>query len=312
MSVMHALRSHHRGGPETLVFESAPRPEPATDEVLVAVKAAAITFAELEWDQTWTRDGQDRTPIIPSHEVSGIITRVGAGVSGQAEGDEVYGLVPFESNGAAAEFVVLPAANIASKPKSISFTVAAAVPLAGLTAWQALVEHADVQPGERVLVHGGAGGVGAFAVQLAAILGAEVTATCFGKDVEFVRSLGARSVVDVQSERFDEPTATYDVVIDTVGGSTLEQSFPVLRHGGRLIALQAPPPPELVARFDVTCIFFIVVANRDHLQALADLVDTGQLQVTLAQTFPLADGRKAFESGQSPTRAPGKTVLVIA
>src|ERR1700733_6083602 len=175
MSEMTALRAHRRGGPEVLAVESAPIPVPAVGEVLVAVHAAAITFDELTWEQTWTRGGIGRIPVIPSHEVSGVVTEIGSGKGYLEPGDNVYGLIPFDRDGAAADYVTVPAEDLAVKPSAASHTVAAALPLAGLTALQAVVDHARVQRGDRVLVTGGAGGVGGLAVQLAAQFGAEVT-----------------------------------------------------------------------------------------------------------------------------------------
>src|SRR5712672_1523193 len=156
---MHALRAHTRGGPEVLIYEQAPTPRPADDEVLIEVHAAAITFDELTWNETWTRLGVARTPIIPSHEFSGVITDVGSTVSGLTSGQEVYGLIPFDRDGAAAEYVSVPATHVAGKPARLSHIEAAALPLPALTARQALFEHAHLTAGERVLVHGGAGGV---------------------------------------------------------------------------------------------------------------------------------------------------------
>jgi NADPH:quinone reductase-like Zn-dependent oxidoreductase len=297
---MTALRAHRRGGPEVLVVERAPVPVPAAGEVLVAVHAAAITFDELTWEETWAR-----TPVTPSHEVSGVIAETASGVTGLKPGEEVYGLIGFDRDGAAAEFVAVPAAHLAAKPSTVSHVHAAALPLAGLTALQALVDHAAVQPGEEVLVHGGTGGVGALTVQLAAILGAHVTATVRSDAAELVRGLGARRVIDVRSEAF-EVTGPYDVIVDTVGGETLRRSCDVLRRGGRLVTLSGPPPA------DVTATFFIVTPNREQLAKLAALVDSGRLQVHIAETFPLAEGRQAFESGRRPDRRPGKTVLVVS
>ncbi len=238
---MTALRAHCRGGPEVLVVERAPVPVPAAGEVLVAVHAAAITFDELTWEETWFRDGVSRTPVIPSHEVSGVVYEIGSEVTDFKPGDEVYGLIRFDRDGAAADFVAVPAADLAAKPSTVPHDCAAALPLAGLTALQALVNHAAVQPGEEVLVHGGAGGVGALTVQLAAILGARVTATVRSDEGELVRGFGAGRVIDVRAEGFDESGAAYDVVIDTVGGQTLDRSFSVLGRGGRLVTLPAAP-----------------------------------------------------------------------
>jgi NADPH:quinone reductase-like Zn-dependent oxidoreductase len=308
---MTALRAHRRGGPEVLVVERASVPVPAAGEVLIAVHAAAITFDELTWEETWTRDGVDRTPVIPSHEVSGVITEIGSGVADFTVGDEVYGLIQFERDGAAAEYVAVPAADLAAKPSTVSHVAAAALPLAGLTALQALVDHAAVQPGEEVLVLGGAGGVGALTVQLAAILGARVTATVRSDTHGLVGGFGAQRVIDVRTEAFDADGPAYDVVVDTVGGETLDRSFGVVRRGGRLITLSAPPPEGKADEYGVSATFFIVTPDRAQLAELADLVDRGRLQVEIAATFPLDRGREAFESGRQPGRRAGKTVLVV-
>lgn len=312
MTAMTALRAHHRGGPEVLIVETVPVPVPADDEVLVAVRAAAITFDELTWEETWFRDGVSRTPIIPSHEVSGVVADVGSGVGDFKPGDEVYGLIRFDRDGAAAEYVTVPAADLAPRPATVSHTVAAALPLAGLTAVQALSDHAKVRPGEDVLVLGAAGGVGALTVHLASLLGANVTATVRSDTGDFVRDLGAKRVIDVRREAFDDAGPAYDVVIDTVGGETLDRSYAVLRRGGRLITLSAPPPEGRADEYGVTATFFIVTPNRDQLVELASLVDRGQLHVEIAETFPLAKGREAFESGRRSNRRAGKTVISVS
>ncbi len=308
---MTALRAHRRGGPEVLVVERAPVPVPAAGEVLVSVHAAAITFDELAWEETWTRDGASRTPVIPSHEVSGVVEQIGSGVTDFEPGDEVYGLIAFDRDGAAAEFVAVPAADLAARPSTVSHVVAAALPLAGLTALQALVDHAAVQPGETVLVHGGAGGVGVLTVQLAALLGAHVTATVRSDSRELLGSLGAQRVIDVRAEAFDKAGSPYDVVIDTVGGETLERSYRLLRRDGRLVTLSAPPPAGKADEHGITASFFIVTPSRAQLDELAQLVDGGRLRVQIAATFPLEEGRMAFESGRRSGRRAGKTVIVV-
>ncbi|MCV7225289.1 NADP-dependent oxidoreductase [Mycolicibacterium komossense] len=308
---MTALRAHRRGGPEELTVERAPVPVPADREVLVAVHAAAITFDELTWEETWTRDGVDRTPIIPSHEVSGVVAAIGTDVTDIAVGDEVFGLIQFDRDGAAAEFVAVPASDLAPRPATVSHVASAALPLAGLTAWQALVDHAVVTEGDRVLVHGGAGGVGALAVELASGLGAEVTTTVRSDARDYVVALGARHVIDTRTEDFDTAVREFDVVIDTVGGGTLDRSFAVLRRGGRLVTLSAPPPAGLADAFEVQATFFIVTPDRSELAHLAHLVDDDRLHIAIADTFALEDGRAAFESGKLPHRRPGKTVLIV-
>jgi NADPH:quinone reductase-like Zn-dependent oxidoreductase len=308
MGTMMALRAHARGGPEQLVYEQAPAPAAGPGEALVAVHAAAITFAELTWDLSWTtRDGADRTPVIPSHEMSGVIAGLGDGVTGLAVGDEVIGLIDFDRDGAAAEYAAVPAATLAAKPASVPHQQAAALPLAALTAWQALAHHAAVEAGERVLVLGGAGGVGLFAVQLAAILGGRVTATGRAADADLVRGLGAEHFIDVGAA---PAPGEADVVIDTVGGAALAAAYDLLREGGRLVTLSAPPDLERAARRRIHAMFFVVAQDLDGLAALSALAETGRLRAVLSQTFPLADGRRAFLSGGQP-RPPGKTVLAV-
>lgn len=231
---MTALRAHVRGGPETLVYERAPVPTPGPDEVLLRVHAAAVTFAELTWEETWRCNGTNGTPVVPAHEVSGTVAATGGPSLGLEVGDEVYGLVRLDRDGAAAEYVVVPAADLAARPTSVSHTEAAALSLAALTASQALHDHARLRAGEDVLVHGGAGEVGAFAVQLARAAGAHVTTTVRPADAALVERLGAEHVVDFETQAFDAAGQAYDVVIDTVGGGTLDRSFAGLRPGGVL------------------------------------------------------------------------------
>jgi NADPH:quinone reductase-like Zn-dependent oxidoreductase len=311
MGTMMALRAHARGGPERLVYEQAPAPTAGPGEVLIAVHAAAITFAELNWDLEWTtRDGADRTPVIPSHEMSGTVAGLGAGVADLAAGDEVIGLIDFDRDGAAAEYVVVPAASLAAKPPSASHEQAATLPLAALTAWQALADHAAVQPGEQVLVQGGAGGVGIFAVQLAAILGGHVTATGRSTDASFVRDLGAERFISAEAGQPGPAAGGFDVVIDTVGGAVLDGSYGLLRQGGRLVTLGAPPDQELAGRYQVRAMFFVVEQDPRELADLVEMAGAGRLRAVISQTFPLAEGRRAFES-RGEARGPGKTVLVV-
>jgi len=311
MDTMMALRARARGGPEQLVYEQAPAPAAGPGEALVAVHAAAITFAELTWDLSWTtRDGQDRTPVIPSHEMSGTVVGLGHGVTGLAVGDEVFALIDFDRNGAAAELVTVPSASLAAKPPSVSHVQAATLPLAALTAWQALVDYADLKPGERVLVQGGAGGVGLFAVQLAAILGGHVTATGRGTDAGFVRDLGAERFISADGGDSGEAVSGLDVVVDTVGGAVLDASYGLLREGGRLVTLGAPPDQERASEHKVHAMFFVVEQDPRGLAELAEMTDAGRLRTVVSQTFPLVQGRRAYESGGRP-RPPGKTILAI-
>ncbi|WP_406375921.1 NADP-dependent oxidoreductase [Streptomyces sp. NBC_00647] len=310
---MHAVRGHRRGGPEELVYELAPRPVPGPGEVLVEVRAASVTTGELGWDATWTDSfdgsGGPRLPIVPSKEVSGVVAELGEGVTDFAPGDEVYGLIPFTRDGAAAEYVTVPAAVLAAKPRSLDHERTAALPLAGLTAWQGLAAHAGVAPGQRVLVHGGAGGVGSFVVQVAAALGAEVTATASARDADFVRGLGAETVIDYAGRRFEDEVKGADVVFDTVGGDTLDRSWRVLRPGGVLVGIVAPPAPP--AGVDARGVFFVVEPDRAGLDQLSALVEAGRLVPQIDRVVPLESAPEAYAALEREHRR-GKIVLRVS
>ena len=311
MSTMRAVRAHARGGAEQLRLEDAPKPEPRAGEALIRVHAAGITPTELEWSETWVdRQGHDRTPTIPSHEVSGVVEELGHGVTHVVAGEEVFGLVPFDHDGAAADYVAVRARDLAPKPVTLDHSRTAALPLSALTAWQALSEQAHVHPGNHVLVHGGAGGVGAFAVQIAKALGARVTATASAGDIEYVRSLGADVVIDYKATPFEEVVSDVDVVLDPIGGRTAEASLGVLNDGGSLISLAGPPAVTLPEGRDLSARFFIVEPERSQLIELARFVDDGRLRVEVADVFPLEDAAAAYEYGRTGRRR-GKVVVQV-
>jgi NADPH:quinone reductase-like Zn-dependent oxidoreductase len=199
---------------------------------------------------------------------------------------------------------------LAAKPSGVSHAEAATLPLAALTAWQALVDYASLAPGESVLVHGGAGGVGVYGIQIAGLRGARVIATGRPEQEDFIRGLGAHEFIDFTAVAFDDVLTDLDVVLDPVGGDTLTRSFRVLRAGGRLVTLSSPPPPDLANQFGVEATFFIVQPDRAELIDLARFVDGGSLRPVISQVFELPDGRAAFESANKP-RQPGKTVLTV-
>jgi NADPH:quinone reductase-like Zn-dependent oxidoreductase len=307
-----AIRTHGRGGPEQIFFEDAPLPDIRLGDVLVHVRATGITPAELTWDETYQNaDGTPRIPGIPGHEVSGVVERIAADVSDFRIGDEVYGLADFPRDGAAAEFAAVRATNLALRPRSIPHEQAAALPLSALTAWQALFEHAHLAAGESVLIHGGAGGVGSLAVQLAHWRGARVWATASGRDTAFVQSLGADVVIDYHATLFEDTLRDIDVVLDTVGGETRGRSWRVLRKGGVLVTLVSPIPTGEAEHNGVRGIFFIVSGNRGQLDQISALVDGRKLKPVMAEVLPLARGREAFEHGAA-SHAPGKIVLQVA
>jgi NADPH:quinone reductase-like Zn-dependent oxidoreductase len=304
---MKAVRLHARGGPETLAYEDAPRPEPGAGEVLVRVHAAAVTPTEFQWVPTWTtRSGQARPfPLIPGHEFSAVVAEVGRDVTAPARGEAVYGLNDWFRDGAQAEFCVARADEVAAKPRSVDHVHAAAVPISALTAWQGLFDHARLAAGERVLVQGAAGGVGLFAVQLARWRGARVIGTASAHNRDFVRGLGADEVIDYRATRFEDAVRDVDVVFDKVGGETLARSWGVLRPGGRLVTVAASE--ETAGDSRTRAAFFIVQANREQLGAIARLIDEGRLRPVVDAVFPLAEARRAY--GHRTTR--GKVVLSV-
>jgi NADPH:quinone reductase-like Zn-dependent oxidoreductase len=310
--LMRALRAHERGGPERLVYEQAPRPVPGPHEICVAVRAAAITFAELTWPETWESDGVDRTPIIPSHEFAGVVSEVGPGVTDLSVGDSVFGIAPFNRDGAAAELVVVPAESVARKETSVSDVAAAAAVLPALTAWEALIDQAQLVAGQRILIRGGTGAVGAFLTQFAHGTGADVTVTVTSTSAEArATSLGADKVVVTPPDSEESELRAFDVAVDAVGGDVPEWMYASVRPGGRLIVLQEPPSQVLADKYEVNAVFFVVRTRRDRLERLAALLAAGRVEVAIAQTFPLSAGKAAYESGPLPKPQPGKTVILV-
>ncbi len=289
----------HSSAADSLAIETRPVPAPAADEVLLAVRAAGITAGELAWP--------DWHPFVPAHDVSGTVVSVGSSVSDLQVGDAVIGLIAFDRDGALSDYVTVRAADLAEAPGSIDPVDAAALPLGGLTAWQALVEHGGVTAGQHVLVHGGAGGVGAYAVQLAAHLGARVTATARADDASLVRSYGADAVIDYTTA-FEQQVADADVVLDTVGGDVVERSWPLLRAGGILISIfDAVTPPTDAVRGA----YFVVEPNGPQLAHLARLVDAGSLRPVVGRRVPFAEAATVFTT-DAIGHHPGKTVVQVS
>lgn len=309
--MMKAVRAHTRGGPEVLRYEDAPVPELGATDVLVEVHAAAVTTGELDWDETWqSADGSDRTPIVPSHEFSGVIARVGENVTALTPGMQVYGLIDFNHDGAAAEYVSLPQEAVVPRPTRLSHVETAGLPLSGLTAWQALSDHARVQAGERVFIQGGAGGVGSLAVQLAKALGAEVTATAREDDQPLVKKLGADRVVPSVSAALAAGEPLFDVLLDAFPGPVPPESYGLVRPGGRLVTLAEPLNQAMAEHHGIEGIFFIVTSDPDELRSIANLADQGELRPVIARTLPLAEAAMAY-GPPAAARRPGKTVLVV-
>jgi NADPH:quinone reductase-like Zn-dependent oxidoreductase len=275
------------------------------------VHAASFTPTELSWPSTWVdHAGRDRRPSIPAHEVSGVIEALGYGTIGVAVGQAVYGLTDWYRDGAAAEYVAVEARNLAPKPTSLSHVEAAAVPLAGLTAWQALFDHGGLVAGQSVLIHGAGGGVGVFAVQLARAAGAAVTGTGRAWARELVGELGAGSFIDLERERFEDVVGQVDLVFDLVGGEVLARSWSVLKPGGILVSVIQDPDESQARRSDARGVFFVVEADPAQLVELARRIDQGQLRPIIGEVLPVARGRDAFQHKHAHG-IPGKTVLQV-
>ncbi len=309
---MRAVRLHQRGGPEQLIYEDAPRPTVGPGNALVRVHACAITRDELTWGTTYTnQQGGERLPTIPGHEISGVVEALARDVTEPAVGTAVYGLTDFRRDGGAAEYTQVRAADLAPKPAALSHVAAAAVPLAALTAWQALFDHAQLSRGQQVLIHAAAGGVGTYAIQLAHGRGAFVIGTARAANAAFLRGLGADEVIDYTVDRFEEQFSDVDVVLDAVGGDTLARSWGVVRKGGTLVTIADSAPAETAARYGVRGVEFIVEPNRAQLIEIARLIDAGTLRSIVAETFPLRDARRAFERS-IPGHNRGKVVLEVS
>ena len=299
---MTAVRAHAVVGTPRLAVETAPRPVPAIGDVLVAVRAASLTPTELGWPSTWTdRLGRDRSPVIPGHEFSGVVVALGPGTTGLAVGDPVFGLADWYRDGAAAGYLAVEARNVAPKPLSISHAQAACVPLAASTAWQALFVHGRLRDGQRVLIHGAAGGVGVFAVQLARSAGATVIATAGPANFDFLRCLGAVPVA--------YGDGLIDRITDAAPDGVAERSWPLVRPGGTLVTVVGGVPRGR-PRGDARWVWFVVEADRRLLAELARSIDAGELHPVLGGVFPLYDAPRAF-GAKLRGGVPGKVALQV-
>jgi len=295
----------------TLRAAQVPKPVPGKNDVLIRVFAAGAMPTELGWyPTTYQKSGEARLHAIPGHEFSGVVAAKGDDVSGFAVGQAVYGMNDWFAEGAMAEFCLAQPQSIAAKPAKLTHEEAATVPIGALTAWQGLFDRAKLQPGERVLVHGGAGGVGLFAVQLAHHRKAHVIATTSTQTVALVKELGADEVIDYKKERFEKLVRDVDVVFDAVGGETLERSWGVLKPEGRMITVASDSGSSNDPRIKQS--FFIVEPNQERLGELAKLLDDGSLKTFVNAAVPLAEAGAAY-GGKVPEKLGyGKVVVTIS
>lgn len=284
-----------------------PVPEPQAGEILVQVIAAGVTPTEKLWyPTTHNADGTPRSKAIPGHEFSGIVSAVGEGVTDYRPGDRVFGMNDWFAEGATAEFCIAKPADIALKPSSLSSIEAASIPISALTAWQGLHDHAKLQKGERILIHGGAGAVGLFVVQLAKSLGAYVIATASGTNIDLLKQLRVDEVVDYRQQRFED-AGKVDVVFDTVGGETLTRSWDVLGPNGRLVTIAADAEGATEPR--VKDAFFIVELNGEQLAVIGKMFDSNQLKAFVKAELSLDEADHAYSG--TATGNPGKLVIRI-
>ncbi|MFD4135341.1 NADP-dependent oxidoreductase [Streptomyces goshikiensis] len=288
-----------------------PVPAIGPRDVLIEVRAAGVNPVDHLIVKGFLSTGEPSRPLVIGNELAGVVTQVGAEVTRFAVGDEVFSRVDPRVGGAFAEYVAVDESLIAAKPSRLTFEEAASLPLVALTALQALTEQADVRSGTRVLIHGGAGGVGSAAVQIAKQLGAEVVATAGSGSVELVRELGADRVIDYRTQKFEEVVSDVDVVLDTIGGETQERSFGVLKSGGTLVSIVAVPDAEIKkARWNVEARSFFMRPQGEQLAHLAGLVESGQLRPIVETVFPLDEASEALQKVERGG-ARGKTVISV-
>jgi NADPH:quinone reductase-like Zn-dependent oxidoreductase len=307
---MRAARVLHFGPPSVITIDEVPRPEPHAGQLLVRLQAAGVG----NWDAL-IRAGKvelEPPPIILGSELSGVVEALGTGVVGFKVGDLVYGATNEQFTGAYAEYAAPIAGMMAQKSTRLNFIEAASVPIAAVTAWQMLFDYAQVTAGQTVLIHGAAGNVGAYAVQLARQAGLHVIATVASTGVEYVKGLGAERVVDHQTMRFEESLSQVDVVLDTVGGDTQQRSLRVLKPGGILVSSVSPVPEAVQKLYGIRSAYFYVEVTTARLNKLTKLFDGGQLTTHVGTVLSLPDARAAHESLADGRHHRGKIVLRIA
>jgi NADPH:quinone reductase-like Zn-dependent oxidoreductase len=307
-----AARVHNFGGPENIIVEEVPTPSPAGGQVLVQVEAAGVG----PWDG-WIRGGNSvlpqPLPLTLGSDLSGIVVAVGPDVSDFKVGDAIYGVTNKRFTDAYAHYAIAQADMIAIKPDSLDAVEAASIPVIAVTAWQGLFDHGHVRNGHTVLIHGGAGGVGAYAIQFAKKAGARVITTASADDAAYVRTLGADVVIDYNNERFEDIAKDVDAVIDLVGGDTQTRSFTVLKKGGWLISAVSAPDQEAAKQYGVTAMFFLVDVTSTVLSAIAKQIDAGGITTKVGPVYQLNDVREVHEilEGKRP-RPGGKIVIAMS
>jgi NADPH:quinone reductase-like Zn-dependent oxidoreductase len=311
VATMKAVRVHEFGGPEVLKYEDAPRPEPAAGEVLVRVHAAGVNPVDWKVRAGYTKGFLDyKLPMIPGWDLSGVVEAAGAGVTAWKKGDDVYSRPDISRDGSYAEYISVKAQELGRKPKSLDHIKAASVPLAALTAWQALFDAGGLQPGQRVLIHAAAGGVGTFAVQFAHWKGAHVIGTASEKNHAFLKELGTDELIDYNKARFEDVVRDVDVVLDAMAGDTRNRSWKTLKKGGILVSILGQPSKEDAAQYGVRGAGVFVQPNQAELEQIGGLIDSAKVKPIVEAVLPLKDARRAHEMNQT-LHTRGKIVLQV-
>lgn len=307
---MKAVRVLRYGPPGVIEIDDVPRPAPGRGQLLVRVEAAGVG----NWDALF-REGKsilEPLPIILGSDISGTVEALGPEVSGFKPGDEVYGSTNPQFSGGQAEYAVPLAGMMAPKPKTLNFVEAASVPVVAVTAWQMLFEYAAAVAGQTVLIHGAAGSVGAYAVQLARQAGLHIVATAGARDLDYVRGLGAERVIDYRNERFEESLSGVDVVLDTIGGATQEKSLRALKPGGILVSIVSAVPEPAQKQYGVRAAFFYAEVTTARLKKITELIDSGKLSTDVGTVLPLEQARTAHEMLAGAPHKRGKIVLTVS
>lgn len=311
-STMKAVVIHEYGGPEVLKYEDVPRPEPKEDQILIRVIAAGVNPVDgMIRSGMFAKNGEGTFPMVLGGDVAGVVERVGSKITKFKAGDPVFAYVSLDSGGGYAQYAVVPERDAAPKPKSLTYVEAAAVPIVALTAWQALIDTAKLNAGQTVLIHGGSGGVGSFAIQIAKARGAKVIATASTANQDLLKQLGTDVAVDYTKQKFEDAAKDVDVVLDSVGKDTLARSYGVVKKGGIIVSLVARPNQSELDRHGIRGAALSVEPSSVEVAEIGKLIDDKKIKVIVSQTFPLEEARKAQEQvATGHTR--GKIVLKVA
>src|SRR5262245_29196562 len=309
---MKAVVIHGYGGPEVLKYEDVPRPEPKDDQLLVQVIAAGVNPVDgMIRSGMFAKEGNRAFPIILGGDAAGVVEKVGNKITKFKAGDPVFAYVSLDNSGGYAQYALITEREAAPKPKSLTYVEAAAVPIVAMTAWQALIDTAKLKSGQTVLIHGGSGGVGSFAIQIAKARGAKVIATASTANQDLLKQLGADVTIDYTKQKFEDVAKDVDVVLDSIGGDTLARSYGVVKKGGIIVSLVPGPKAYKPVKCGIRGAALNVEPNSEELAEIGKLIDDKKIKVIVSQTFPLSEAMKAQEQvATGHTR--GKIVLKVA